>query len=661
MVEPQSAPAFPLDILDFWDRRIQDDLKLRMARDSEWEKSDALVRNSETGARHGNLVAEFVSLLHTRLLAVDPQVQVEPDDPDGVKAAEDVSIVAQSTMRVAGLRGALQEAVTTATWATVGWIFLGHPLDPFTNDILRSARAAQPLPAAGAQDEYREVDPRELGMLGLDTGQVQPFDEGQFDPLAAVPSPFEDEEPAPIFQPDFGYPWAESVDPRYIIHNQNARKKKDLDYITRLRFLTLKECKRLFGDKISSKAAVSSEFRSLFHTVEGQADNLFPDLCLVAETWIIRDRNNPEYNGWYLCHLLGETRTSPLVAINRPLGGMIPLVIVPLSRIKKLRDRTMAQELEQFADIFDTGIKAIFRSIERQFNKKWGIPPSVGMVDGEVSKVFDDHYTGEIKVQDPAAIKQIVEEPFDFALVQSLAWVKSLAQSTANTSDLERGQAIKDITAKQTQALLDVTGISLEGMKDPINDAAKECVMKIMHLIGLFNHLGRSRKYTFGKKVAEFDIGQQDFTTSYKYAVSVVDNKNQVTNEERVVWLQLLKSLFADTGGVLLPYLDREAVTKETLRTFGKGPDLLASQGAGRPGVGPGLAETDPTLAGAPEGQVQPGQLSAPQLGSGGPLSAAVQDGMLGQHRERGLGDQGVGRPSNAVNGALRIGSGGGE
>lgn len=656
MVETTAQPAapesaMPKEVVQYWDQRIRLDLGSRIGTwDSKWTKSHELVRNSSAGFRNGNLVSEFIRMFQLRLLSTDPVIDVTADDPTYTSQAESASVVAQAIARIAKLRDVLREAVSDATWANLGWIEVGHPLDPYSNDVMRSMHSPNVGPTeARAGDAYEEVNPAELAGLGLEQTEVAPFN-----PFEALP-PLEpaQAEPQALFAPMFGYPWLTRVDPRLVVTNHNAASTSDLDYICRFRFLTRKELEAVRGYRARGVPTVPSELRSIFETVEGQSLLLFPEMLVVAEVWIIRDRNNPEYNNWHLCYLYQDPDQVVWAGPN-PYGGMRTLIPVRLSKLKKLYDTTLAQELEPYADIFHVGIKAMFRDIKRMLAKKWAAAKSAGLDSEEEKKLTNDSFTGTIKASDPKSIHELVEQRFDTQLFQGLTYIKSLAQSTTGASDLDRGQAIRDITARQTQALLEATGINVEGMKDDVQEAAAECVLKLMHLVGMYHHTGRARQYTYGKNMVSMDRGTHDFTTSYLYDVQVLDNKQLVSNEERLVWVQFLRLVLTDTSGALAPYLDLEALARATVRKFGEGPQLLSSRGANRPAQGPGVPLPPEMLAG-----VEGGELGNLLPFGGAPGAAELQEAVQGQHPERGT--RGVGSMSNQMTGLGKMGSGMGE
>ena len=209
--------------------------------------------------------------------------------------------------------------------------------------------------------------------------------------------------------------------------------------------------------------------------------NQFPDMMLIAELWIIRDRNNPQFNNFYCCYLLGDP-TQQLYVKKSPYGGMCPLEPLKLSKLKKMYDVTLAEELEPFADIYHKGVKSMMRSVDRMLNRKYAKSQASGLDDSGEKKLNDDNWHGTVTVSDVNAIKQLLPETFDVNLLQALSWTKNTAQSATGSSDLDRGTAIKNITARQTQALLESTGINVEGMKGPVDETFTNIVMKLMHL-----------------------------------------------------------------------------------------------------------------------------------------------------------------------------------
>jgi hypothetical protein len=617
--------------------------------DPTWEKNYELVRNSGSGFRHGNLVSDFNRVLQSRLFSRPIDVVIRADDPDYVDQAEDAKVVASSITRIANLTSVLHEAVGASLWASTGWMEVGHPLDQWSNDMMRSVYAANVNqsemlpqdPGMIPQDEYVPISQEVIARHNIDVTNVLPFN-----PLEELPSNTGPEEPAPVFNAELGYPWLVAVDPRLIVIPPMAKRPEDLDYICRLRFMTRKEIRRLRGHDVGERQATAAEYKQLFEKVHGMSAALFPEMYMVAEIWIRRDRNNPEYNNFYLCYLFSDTSHVLSNGIN-PYGGMMPPIPVKTNKIKGYYDSTLADELSRFADMFDISIKAVYRKLKRLLNEKWLTANGAGLKPDDEKRLNSDEYRGSIKVNDVNAVQKLKEDMFDQHLLTYMNLIKGLAQTSAGASDIDRGSAVKDISAKQTQALLDATGINIQGMKSEIAVAAREAIMKLMHLVGLYNSRGRTRKYVYGSKIVTMERGTQDFTSSFIYDIGIEDSED-ANSEKMLMWNQFLRTLMTDSGGVLIPYMDPEELAKHTVRVFGLDTNLLASQAAGRPGTGP-IPSADP--------QVQAMLSGGGGVSPGTPEGMTVSDLTNGQHPERMTGSRGVDL-TNAMVGMSRVGMG---
>jgi len=633
-------PSFT-EYLTWWDSRLRFDHASRDSAFRTWKRSNELVRNTGKGYRHGNLCSEFVRTLGLRMFEIDPTVRVTPQDPDYKNKANNAAIIASSVAQVADLKEQLFEAATAATWASHGWMEVGHPSDPWCLDVMRSNRSPGLHPSTVVGEQGTGMDRWEEVPAPADPSGVQAFN-----PFEAVPdtsSPFE-EDPEPLFAADFGTPYLTAVDPRLVITPPNVKELAQCDYVARLRWLTVKELEHLVNYHYPGVPAVKNEFRDLFAETEGDSIARYPTMLLVVQLYIIRDRNNPEYNGWTFCYPIGEPEKL-IYKGPRKDGGMIPLIMLKLNRIKKLYDTTLAEELARYADIFDIGVKAMFRDINRMMNKKWKAPAQAGLDATNEKNLTDDNFTGVINASDPRSLDELVERRLDQSLFQGLNWVKGLAQSASGASDIDMGRAVKDISARQTQALMEATGINVEGMKSQIAKAAREAVMKLMHLVGIYNHLGDRQKYQFGNKFTVMNREMHDYTSSLLYIVEIADSKIEVTNEERMLWTQLLK--LVDSSPLFQPLVNPQTLLETTFRKYGEGPENLASHTPVPPPMG---QPVPPEMGGQP---AIPGNV----IPFGG---SARNDAVYGQHPERELGSRGIDL-SNAMQGMARVGTGMGE
>jgi hypothetical protein len=653
----ESGWKIPYEYVEAWDYRIRQDLDFLISGPHQiWTAAQQYVRNTGAGQKQGNLVSEFIKTLHSRLLAKELNVHVESDNPGFADDAEKAEVVSQSVQRIADLIGALREASNPATWASFGVLEVGHPIDPSSNDPWMSFRAPNYTDDnPSAADRWEEIDPEELQTWGADPDKVVPFSEQSRLELARVlegngmPGSEVPEQPRPVFRPSVGYPWIQSVDPRLIVFPTNAKNDKRMSYVARLRFITRAELKTVQGYDVGAGMHVNGHYRGLFeYSEEDGGLDLYPEMCLIVEVYIKRDRNNPAYNNWYFSYILGEPGRVIRHGPNQN-GGMTPFIFLKLDPLKHMFDPPLATELIRYADLYDLGLQSIMETMKEMLNKKDYIEHGAGLTEPEERKLYNPDYRGPVRLQSVSSIKQREAPTINMDLIRTLEFTKSLAQSTTAQSDIDRGQAIKEITARQTQALLDATGINIKTMAAAMSVAARECVMKLMHLAGIYSMVGRDRKFQFGGKFTSMQRGSHDFTTSYIYNVKVEDAETGYTAEDRLLWTQFIRILFSDTSGFLVPFFDREGLAKHTRRVFDAPMSMLASRAAGREGSGfdpSQMMQEDPGVSGS---------LGGPIDGQAGNM---LQD--QGQHPERAPGSRGLG-VSNALTGAFKTGTGTGE
>lgn len=631
--KPINGKMPQLQWLEFWHQVVYETLQARRRKyDPVWREMKQLVENSEGGQRTGNLASDFIKTLHSRLLRKDIVINVEADDSEYMDQGEKAEVVANSIARVAGLQEAIRSVITNATWASFGALEVGHPIDPASMSVMHVFRTPNVQSPETPADLWQEVD------------QVP---EGVENEMVRFPDDYEPmEQPEPIFSPGVGYPWISSVDPRLIVMPLNIQDPSQSPWIARLRFLTRGELLTILGYDPGEDAIVSGEWSDLFAETEGDSGSeMFPEMCCIVELYIRRDRNSPTYNNWFLSFVLGHPERVLWSSVN-PWGGMVPIIVAKLDGLKPAYSTTLAQELAPFTDAYHKGARAMLRQMEDLLNEKHFVGSGAGLSPESERRLYNPHYRGPIPVNDVNSIKRVNEQKFNTELLQGMTYVKSIAQSRSGQSDIDRGAAIKEITARQTQALLDATGISVESMGTQVSLAGREAVMKLMHLTGLFSTAARGRRYNYGGRFASQNAGTHDYVNSMIYKVTVEDNAEQFTSEDRLLWVQFLRVLFGDTQGQMIPFLDREGLTRETLKVFSRSPALLASRAAGR----------------APQG-VNPQLEAMISGGQGGPPGAPggqVIDLMQGQHPERQQGSRGVDL-GNAMRGLLGTGSGTGE
>lgn len=635
------------DWVQFWDELIVMSLRARrQSHDSVWARDSDLVRNAGPGQRRGNVAAEFVRVLYHRMLYKEFDVGARSDNPETHEQAQDFEVVANSVSRVAGLLEAVSDATEGATWATTGWLGVGHPLDPHSLDISRSFRAPNmPRSHTTGSSQWEPISPEEVENYG-DIANVLPFDPFDGPPQDGT------QEPEPVMNTDFGTPWVESIDPRLMLTLPlNVKDLKDADAVVRLHFLTREEMRLLKGWDYG-KAGSLGEWRGLFQEVTGLDANQYPEMIVFCEVWIKRDRNNPRYNGWHMIYVLGEPE-SVVVSEYYQYGAFLPVIPLKLMPNKKLLDPTLARELAEYADLYDMMMQKLQKDMRRMLADKYKVGPNALQSKGELNKLMSDSYRGPIRFNDMNGV-ELVDEGLDQDLIRAMLTVKSMAQHQSGSSDLDRGNAIKDITARQTQALLDATGINVDAMAGQIEKAATETTMKLMFLLGYYGVVGRARQFVYGRAAVTLDRGKRDMTSSFLYKVSVEDRGAVMNSEEMMVFLQFLRQLNTPMGQQMAGGLDPQWLLRQFLRRMGFGTEGLRSR------TGSGFLP-EQAGAGGPESP-----MGAASQGNGlqaldGGVTSLVGQSMAGQHPEREPGDRGGIDIGNLTRGSLRVGSGGGE
>lgn len=637
---PLSGEKPQKEWVEYWHQVVVETLKERRQQyDTRWADMKELVENSGGGLRKGNIASDFIKTLHARLLRKDIYVNVEADDPEYMQQGENAEVVANSISRVAGLQTAIRRVMTDGTWASHGVLEVGHPIDPASMSVMHVFRTPNVSDINTVADVWEEVPeiPNQYD------AEVLPFPENAGTTMGET-------EPEPIFSPGVGYPWVSSVDPRLVVMPLRCRDGGQSPWIARLRYLTRGEMITVLGYDPGPEAVVSGEFSELFNeTSEDSGWEQFPELCCIVELYIRRDRNSPTYNNWFLSFILGHPDRVLHSSVN-PWGGMVPLIPIKLDALKPMYSTTLAEELQPFADAYHRGVNAVLRQLLDLLNEKHWVPTGAGLSEEAEKKLYNPYYRGPIQVNDPGGIKRVNEQTLDPDLLRTMTFVKSVAQSRSGQSDIDRGSAIKEITARQTQALLDATGISVESMGTMVAIGGRECIMKLMHLTGLYSTVGRSRKFHFGGRFASMDAGTHDWVNSMVYTVTVEDNAEEYSNEERMMWTQFIRTLFSDSQGIILPHFDGEQLAKETLKVFNKSPVLLANRSGNREPAG-----RNPMMEAQLQAQLSQGSQAPP-----GAVGGNMVDMVQGQHPERALGSRGVDL-GNALRGMQSVGTGMGE
>lgn len=620
----------PDELIRSWDERIRLRFREMAPLRDVWTSDYDLVRNAESRQLRGNLAADFVRILTGRFFVKDMNVTVSSDDPDGAVEANKISMVAQSLQRIGGLQSALREATMASTWATYGWYEVGHPMDPCNLDPVRSFAAPRSTPSATYDDEWVPVPGTLADMITKEVGEVP-----EFDPTERTKINYESSITPIIGNTDYGHSYAQPIDPRYMIFPIKNTGAQLMDWVARVRFLTPQELYALTGLRFEKKAAAYSEMVDLFCLVEGQERIDYPDLICVIDMWIARDRNNPQFNNWHLCWVHGCPEYVIFDEPN-PYKALTPIFRITPNPIKKATDPSIAAELAPYAEHYDLAMQKVELDLKEMLNEKWLAEDGAGMSDDDKKRYLNPNFKGVVKGH--AGGLQKKEVKFDRNILSMLTFYRSSAQQSTSTSDLDQGIAIKGITAAQTEALLTATGINVEDIRNQVESAGRQGLMAMMHLMGIFGVKNKVMRFAVDARTfVSLDIGTLNFTSSYLYDIRLQDSGPQSSNEELILWNQLLKLFNTPVGQQMVMKLDMEKLVRDTLSAYGR-PMSLMLQGEQPSGI--------PQVEG---GELPPtGQAASMGLGS-------MVDG---QHPEREIGSRGLNDSGgNALRGALKTGT----
>ena len=597
------------------------------------------IRNSDEGQLNGNLIQSYVDTIQSRLIVRNPVIKVKADSADYSKRSDDLEIAANAITRVVDLRFHLMKSTITATWASTGWIEVGHTMDQHNFDPMRSIlyRSPDKIEFDPGIDDYQQVSEEDvINNLGGDIDKVKGFD--PFD-KPELNAPGAEEDPPPPFDPEMGMPWLNEISPFMIVTSRDASHFSDVDYVTKLVLLSKPELELITNINVEG-TGLSHKLKPLLDDIPGSKS--IDDPILLAVTYIRRDRNAPDYSNWYLVHVLGHSdiviKSSP-----NPFGGLIPLVPISVNPVKGLWDSTLVEDLRPYADWYSAGVQSIGDRLYESLNQKIVTGAGSSMDNEEVKKLLNPRYSGEVKVQgDPTQIKPYNGPGLDNEVMQFLRMFQSLAQGASGASDIDRGEAVKKITARQTGALLEATSLRMNGMRESIGRSSREIVVKLMHLVGIFS-LYRSRRFTFGTRIATLEPGVNDFTTSYSYHIDVRDMAPPENAEGQLVLVQFLRLIMMDPTPerVLAGQWNWSELAEMIRLRFDMPPEVIqqAQQQAMQPQM-PGMTGENISQEGA-----GPGGLSMLGSGMGGP-----------EHPERFPADQGAPNLDNLMSGLRQQG-----
>ena len=593
-----------------WDDRIREDYQHIAGKfHKRWENNRDVMNNEGRGSRFGNLTKEYAGAVRSRLINKNFFVSVKTDDPNFAKDSQKMTIMANSLARTVDLKDVLDEATEHSLWSATGWLEVGHSLDLHSFDPMRSVlhKGNNSFNPAELRDEYVPVPREEVEVeLGSDIGNVAPFDPFQVPEIGSA-----QDEPQLTFDPDMGSPWIKTVSPFSMVVPRETKNIEDADYITKLVVISKQELSLITDIEVPKGVeADRSNFERLIQETPGGKHIDHP--IIVAVTFIRRDRNAPEYSGWYLAHVLGHPNIVIKDAPN-PYGGMIPLIPAKSRASMKILAKSWVEDLRPYTDNYAKVLEAAFRRIRTGLTSKWSMGANGSVDERNRRRIDNPDYSGQVKFESGSTESfQYLEGPgLTQDILAGINLVSKIAQGETGQTDIDRGTPVKKITARQTEALLKTSEMMMEALRGPIVDAGNEAVLKLIHLLNLFSS-PRTHVFQFGSEFVEVEPGGNDFTTSYQYRIEVKDLEGPANAEQQLLMIQFFDRVYP----LFQDLFNRQELANEGRRAFGMGPEVMM------PAQVPGIAGENPALG----------------MGGGPMLQSVGRD----EHPGRLLGDQGT-------------------
>ena len=558
---------------DKWDQRVRRDLQWRISNiDKTWDRNEQYVRN-ETDDKYGNkavfkgnLVREFEKVIYHRVVNKDPVIKVRAADTTFADNANDLEVVSNDVSRIVRLKDALRQATMFSTYS-MGWLEVGHPYAAFGLNPSQYAGINRNITDPSTlESKWEEVDPEMASAQGINLEKVDRLSPLDYDPeeyLTGI-----DKEPSPVFNDTgIGFPYLTYVNGKHIVTPKDIENYLDADYVARLRIVTTDELKTLTGRTIKTKG-VPRQYWNLFPGVDFYY--LEDDCHLICECWVKRDRLDSNYNNWYASWLLHEPE-EVLRDMPNPWGGMTPYTPVKLTKMGKFLERTVVDDIVPVSDMYSIALQSIDQDVLDSLNPKVLADQTANLKDDDAKKLLNPSYRGIVKVNRAEGIKVERGPGIDLNKIQYIRFLREIAQQSTATSEIDKGQAIKKISARQTSALVEATDQIIAGMRELVAEAAQESITKIMFILGLFH--GKKQQYKYGHRVVTFDQGTHDFTTSLIYQINVRDMGPDPSAEDKMLYTQFIRTVSMNPE--LTQQYDWNKVAAEVARIFGWAPDTV--------------------------------------------------------------------------------------
>lgn len=601
----------PFDI-NSWDARILEDYKQIQSKYHRiWKNNRDMMNNEGNGSKYGNLVKEYAQAIRARLINENFFISVQSDDPNYSKKAQELTIMVNSLSRTVDLKGALDEATENSLWASTGWLEPGHSLDLNSFDMMRSIlhKPANSFNPSEMEDDYVPV-PKErvVAELGNSITDVKPFD-----PFQPPPEPEVEDEPMLTFDPKFGAPWIKVVSPFFIVLPLETKNFEEADYVTKLVLISKPELEFLTEMDIPPGAFADL---SLYNTLieETPGGKHIKEPVVLAITYIRRDRNDPQYTNHFVVHVLGHPNIVIKDSVN-PYGGMIPLIPARSSASKRIISKSWVEDLRPYTEENAKVIQAAFKRIRQSLSVKWAAGGNASLSASNVQNLNNPDFNGEIKMESgsPESVQYFDGPGLTQEVIQGMNLIMKIAQGETGQTDIDRGTPIKKISARQTDALLDSSKLTIEAIRGPIVKSGNEAMLKLIHFLNLFSS-PRPHVYKFGGSFVEVNPGGNDFTTSFQYAIQVKDLEGPLDVESQMVLVQFISKIAAMPQFANI--YNWQELANNVRRAFGQGPEVMMQ--AQVPGIAGEIGNVD------------------------GAMSGMLQGGRAGEHPGRAPGDEGA-------------------
>ena len=559
-----------------WDMRVRRDLRWRQSTvDKTWTRNEKYVRNETTdrfgnsASFKGNLVREFEKVIYHRVVNKDPAIRVRAADTKFSSNAKDLEVVVNDIARIVRMKDSLRQATMYSTYS-MGWLEVGHPYAAWGLNPNQYAGINRNISdPSSLESQWEEVDPSLALAQGInleEVGTASPLDFGADSSITGV-----DSEPTPVFNDaGIGFPYLTYVNGKHIVTPAEIENYMDADYVARLRAVTLDELKTMGDVKLDHKG-ISREYWSLFPELD--MEYLGEDVVLIVECWVKRDRLDSRYNNWFGAWIFGEP-DSVIRNMANPWGGMTPYTPVKLTKMGKFLERTVVDDIVPVSDMYSVALKSIDQDMLDSLNPKVLVDQTAGIKDDDIKKLLNPSYRGPVKVNRVDGVKIERGPGIDLNKIQYVRFLREIAQQSTATSEIDKGQAVKKISARQTSALVEATDQIINGMRELVAEAAEEATTKLMFILGLFH--GKKQQYKYGHRVVTFDHGQHDFTTSLIYDIDVKDMGPDPGAEDKMLLMQFIRTVSMNPD--LASNYDWNKIASEVARVFGWPPDSVKQQ-----------------------------------------------------------------------------------